>query len=148
MFSCGITRAKGDYSQGLRRTQGKIAKKAGKMRVSWRCVEIAAENAPRKPIAPFSLGFPRRTVLTNEPGRWELNHARGRKLEGPRAENQRRGEVGKAPVAVTFLDAALAGVKKFDGTEPSGCSFWRLAAEGRVFYTVPENHFNCAVGAY
>jgi uncharacterized protein (DUF169 family) len=23
-----------------------------------------------------------------------------------------------------------------------------LAAEGRVFYTVPENHFNCAVGAY
>src|SRR5262249_30026377 len=27
-------------------------------------------------------------------------------------------------------------------------SFWRLAAEGQSFYTVPENHFNCAVGAY
>jgi uncharacterized protein (DUF169 family) len=39
-------------------------------------------------------------------------------------------------------------VAKFEGTEPSGCSFWRLAAEGRTFYTVPENHFNCAVGAY
>ena len=24
----------------------------------------------------------------------------------------------------------------------------RLAAEGRTFYTIPENHFNCAVGAY
>ena len=38
--------------------------------------------------------------------------------------------------------------EKFEGTQPSGCSFWRLAAEGRTFYTVPENHFNCAVGAY
>lgn len=56
--------------------------------------------------------------------------------------------LSKRPVAVTFLDAAPVGVRKFDGTEPSGCSFWRLAAEGRVFYTVPENHFNCAVGAY
>ena len=52
------------------------------------------------------------------------------------------------PVAVTFLDAEPANVKKYEGTQPSGCSFWRLAAEGRTFYTVPENHFNCAVGAY
>jgi len=55
---------------------------------------------------------------------------------------------GHRPVAVTFLEAPPANVKKFDGTEPSGCSFWRLAAEGRTFYTLPENHFNCAVGAY
>jgi uncharacterized protein (DUF169 family) len=52
------------------------------------------------------------------------------------------------PVTVTFLDAAPANVAKFDGTEPSGCSFWRLAAQGRTFYTLPENHFNCAVGTY
>jgi uncharacterized protein (DUF169 family) len=51
-------------------------------------------------------------------------------------------------VAVTFLEAEPSGVAKFAGTQPSGCSFWRLAAEGRTFYTVPENHFNCAVGAY
>jgi len=57
-------------------------------------------------------------------------------------------KLSKRPVAVTFLDAEPAGVKKFTGTEPSGCSFWRLAANGDVFYTVPENHFNCAVGAY
>jgi len=54
----------------------------------------------------------------------------------------------RRPVAVAFLDSAPANVQKFDGTEPSGCSFWRLAAAGRVFYTVPQNHFNCAVGAY
>jgi len=54
----------------------------------------------------------------------------------------------RRPVAVSFLDAAPTNVKRFDGTEPSSCSFWRLAANGAVFYTVPENHFNCAVGAY
>lgn len=57
-------------------------------------------------------------------------------------------KAGRRPVAVTFLEAPPANVQRFDGTEPSGCSFWRLAAEGRTFYTVPENHFNCAVGAY
>jgi uncharacterized protein (DUF169 family) len=54
----------------------------------------------------------------------------------------------RRPVAVSFLDSAPADVQKFSGTEPSGCSYWRLAAEGRVFYTVPQDHFNCAVGAY
>ena len=74
----------------------------------------------------------------NEPTTWKL-------LE------QRVGaavKLARRPVAVSFLEAAPAGVQRFEGTEPSGCSFWRLAAEGRVFYTVPENHFNCAVGAY
>ena len=56
--------------------------------------------------------------------------------------------LSRRPVAVTFLDAAPAGIPKFSGTEPAGCSFWRLAAGGRTFYTVPADHFNCAVGAY
>ncbi len=51
-------------------------------------------------------------------------------------------------MAVTFLDAEPSGVSKFSGTEPAGCSFWRLAAAGGTFYTVPADHFNCAVGAY
>jgi uncharacterized protein (DUF169 family) len=57
-------------------------------------------------------------------------------------------KLGRRPVAVAFLDAPPEGVERFDGTEPSSCSFWRLAAAGRVFYTLPDNHFNCAVGAY
>jgi uncharacterized protein (DUF169 family) len=57
-------------------------------------------------------------------------------------------KTGVRPVAVAFLDAEPDGVKKFQGTQPAGCSFWRLAAQGRTFYTIPENHFNCAVGAY
>ena len=58
------------------------------------------------------------------------------------------GSFMRRPVAVTFLDSAPVGVAKFTGSEPSGCSFWRLAAEGRTFYTVPSDHFNCAVGSY
>jgi len=54
----------------------------------------------------------------------------------------------RRPVAVAYLDGAPDSVEKFEGNEPSGCSFWRLAADGRTFYTVPEDHFNCAVGAY
>jgi len=57
-------------------------------------------------------------------------------------------KLGRRPVAIAYLDAEPSGIQKFAGSEPSGCSFWRLAAEGRTFYTVPENHFNCAVGAY
>lgn len=54
----------------------------------------------------------------------------------------------RRPIAVSFRETAPPGVEKFRGTEPSGCSFWRLAAEGRAFCTVPADHYNCAVGSY
>jgi uncharacterized protein (DUF169 family) len=52
------------------------------------------------------------------------------------------------PVAIAFRHAPPAGVSKFTGQEPSGCSFWRLAAGGRTFYTVAGDHFNCPIGSY
>jgi uncharacterized protein (DUF169 family) len=54
----------------------------------------------------------------------------------------------KRPVAITFQNDAPAGVTKFAGTEPSGCSFWRLASAGRTFYTVPSDHYNCPIGSH
>jgi uncharacterized protein (DUF169 family) len=54
----------------------------------------------------------------------------------------------RRPVAVTFLDAPPEGVAKFEGSEPSSCSFWRIAAGGRTFYTVASDHLNCPVGGY
>ncbi|HXG02012.1 MAG TPA: DUF169 domain-containing protein [Candidatus Binatia bacterium] len=54
----------------------------------------------------------------------------------------------RRPVAVAFRDAPPAGVPRFPGQEPSGCSFWRLAAEGRTFYTVPADHHGCPVGSH
>jgi len=57
--------------------------------------------------------------------------------------------LSKQPVAVSFLDEAPAGVEQWSGgAVPAGCSFWREAMDGRTFYTVPSDHYNCAVGAY
>ncbi len=53
----------------------------------------------------------------------------------------------RRPVAVAFRSTPPAGVPKFTGTEPSGCSFWRLATD-RTFYTVPADHHNCPIGSY
>lgn len=54
----------------------------------------------------------------------------------------------RRPVAVAFRDTAPPGLLKFAGTESSGCSFWRLAGDGRAFYTVPGDHYNCAIGSH
>jgi uncharacterized protein (DUF169 family) len=54
----------------------------------------------------------------------------------------------RRPVAVSFRDNAPAGVSRFSGREPSGCSFWRLARDGRTFFTVPSDHYNCAIGSH
>jgi uncharacterized protein (DUF169 family) len=54
----------------------------------------------------------------------------------------------RRPIAVTFLDAPPDGVAKFAGAMPSSCSFWRIAASGSTFYTVPSDHLNCPVGGY
>lgn len=54
----------------------------------------------------------------------------------------------RAPVAVTFCDAEPTHVRKFAGHVPSGCSFWKLAANAPPFYTVPSDHYNCPIGSY
>jgi uncharacterized protein (DUF169 family) len=54
----------------------------------------------------------------------------------------------RRPVAVAFRETPPDGVTKHVGSQPSSCSFWRLAAQGRTFYTVPSDHYNCPVGAY
>jgi len=52
------------------------------------------------------------------------------------------------PVAVSFQQSAPAGLRRVDSSGPAGCSYWKLAAEGNVFYTEAEDHHNCPVGAY
>lgn len=52
------------------------------------------------------------------------------------------------PVAIAFRDEPPAGVEHISAAAPAGCAYWRLAAEGRVFYTTAEDHMNCTVGAY
>ena len=56
--------------------------------------------------------------------------------------------LGRRPVAIAFRDTVPTDVQKFEGTVPSGCTFWRLAAEGRAFYTVAADHYHCPIGCY
>ena len=65
-------------------------------------------------------------------------------------EQRLAGALGlqRRPVAVTFQEAPPSGVPRFTGTQPSGCSFWRISAGGHTFYTVPSDHYNCAIGSY
>jgi len=53
-----------------------------------------------------------------------------------------------SPIVIAFRDSAPAGVPRAAAVAPSGCSYWKLAAEGQVFYTEASDHFNCPVGAY
>jgi uncharacterized protein (DUF169 family) len=34
------------------------------------------------------------------------------------------------------------------GAAPSGCSYWKRAADGETFYTEAPDHYNCPIGAY
>src|SRR5215471_17905565 len=54
----------------------------------------------------------------------------------------------RRPIAITFADTPPTGVKKFTGSVASSCSFWKLAQEGGVFYTVTSDHWNCPIGSY
>ena len=54
----------------------------------------------------------------------------------------------RRPIAIAYRDSPPPGVAKFVGSVPSGCTFWSLAAEGRTFFTVPSDHYNCPIGSY
>jgi uncharacterized protein (DUF169 family) len=57
--------------------------------------------------------------------------------------------VQKEPIAIGFLDEAPEGLARWSGGEvPAGCAFWQQAASGQAFYTLPADHYNCAVGSY
>jgi uncharacterized protein (DUF169 family) len=64
------------------------------------------------------------------------------------ARLQRVLGLGRRPVAVAFRAEPPAGVPRFAGSEPSGCSFWRLAAQGQTVVTTPQDHYNCPIGSY
>jgi uncharacterized protein (DUF169 family) len=54
----------------------------------------------------------------------------------------------RAPVGVSFPATAPSGVPHVDAAGPSSCSYWRLAAEGRTFWTEAQDHYNCPIGAF
>lgn len=53
-----------------------------------------------------------------------------------------------SPVAIAFRDEVPAGVQHVGAAAPAGCAYWKLAADGRIFYTTADDHLNCPIGAY
>jgi len=52
------------------------------------------------------------------------------------------------PVAIAFRDAAPPNVPRIESPQPAGCGYWRLAAQGKIFYTEAADHYTCPVGAH
>jgi uncharacterized protein (DUF169 family) len=51
-------------------------------------------------------------------------------------------------VALTFSRVRPTGISHELTPQPAACSFWKLTAEGHVFYAEAPDHFGCVVGAY
>jgi uncharacterized protein (DUF169 family) len=55
----------------------------------------------------------------------------------------------RVPIKVGFLDAPPPALARWSGGPvAAGCVFWDRAMEGKSFYTLPSDHWNCAVGSY
>lgn len=57
-------------------------------------------------------------------------------------------DVKRQPVAVAFRDSAPEGLERINTSAISGCTYWKLAAEGQSFYTESADHYGCPVGSY
>ncbi len=55
----------------------------------------------------------------------------------------------RLPIKVGFLDAPPSSLARWSGGPvAAGCVFWDRAMEGKSFYTLPSDHWNCAVGSH
>jgi uncharacterized protein (DUF169 family) len=52
------------------------------------------------------------------------------------------------PVGVIFGEKPLPDIAKLDKAEPASCAYWKLAAQGRLFYTTSDDHRGCPIGAH
>jgi uncharacterized protein (DUF169 family) len=55
----------------------------------------------------------------------------------------------RLPIKIGFLDAPPAALARWaGGPVAAGCVFWDRAMEGQSFYTLPADHWNCAIGSH
>jgi uncharacterized protein (DUF169 family) len=53
------------------------------------------------------------------------------------------------PVKIAFFDAAPPALTRWTGGPvAAGCVFWDRAMAGDSFYTLPADHWNCAIGSH
>jgi len=51
-------------------------------------------------------------------------------------------------IAIAFTDTPPAGVERVAHSGPASCDYWRRAAVGETFYTIPDDHKACPIGAH
>ena len=55
----------------------------------------------------------------------------------------------RLPIKIGFLDALPASLARWSGGPvAAGCVFWDRAMDGKSFYTLPADHWNCAIGSH
>jgi uncharacterized protein (DUF169 family) len=55
----------------------------------------------------------------------------------------------RGPIKVGFLEAPPPSLARWSGGPvAAGCVFWDRAMDGKSFYTLPSDHWNCAVGSH
>ena len=69
-------------------------------------------------------------------------------LEQEATQLQQLLELESPPIAITFRPEAPPGIARVNEVAPSGCTYWKLAAAGNVFYTEASDHYGCAIGSY
>jgi len=52
------------------------------------------------------------------------------------------------PISITFTKERPSDIERIGEAAASGCTYWRLAAEGKVFYTEAADHYGCPIGSY
>jgi len=58
-------------------------------------------------------------------------------------------ELRRWPIKIAFLEGTPANLPRWsDGPVAAGCAFWDRAMEGKSFYTLPADHWNCAIGSH
>lgn len=55
-------------------------------------------------------------------------------------------QLSSPAIALSFVEAAPAGIASLDQEVPSACALWRKA-ETSTFYAPAKKHFNCPIGA-
>jgi uncharacterized protein (DUF169 family) len=55
----------------------------------------------------------------------------------------------RPPIKVGFLESPPASLPRWaGGPVAAGCVFWDRAMDGKSFYTLPADHWNCAIGSH
>ncbi len=57
-------------------------------------------------------------------------------------------QLERQPVAIAFQQSAPEDIPRIEEAAPSGCTYWKQAADGQTFYTEASDHYGCPIGAH